>query len=80
MSALKVRPLIMWIEDVQALSGVRCHELSSPEWRRRFRLWYDSGETVEGGAAMLKAWPWPKAPMALVGSELCALRERMLRR
>ena len=59
---LRIRPLHLWIEDAVRESG-KPHrpELQSPAWRKRFRLWYDTGETVAGAAEMLRKWPWPLA-------------------
>ena len=76
-SGLKVRPLHIWIEDIKREAGIYRPELDTPEWRKRFRLWYDTGETVEGGAEMLRMWPWPKHAEPPVGPEFRALRERM---
>lgn len=80
-AGLHVRPFIMWIEDAIRESG-RPHrvEFQSPEWRKRFRLWYDSGETVAGAAEMLRMWPWPKSGgEPPTGAGLKALRERMVK-
>lgn len=79
-AGLRVRPLHQWIEDAKRESGVYRPELETPEWRKRFRLWYDTGETVEGAADMLRMWPWPKSGGApSVGPSLKAMRERMER-
>jgi hypothetical protein len=75
--SLPVRPLPMWIEDVMRTSGVRRPELLQPEWRRRLRLWRDSGETVESAAENLRRWPWPRLEATPTGSALRGLRERM---
>lgn len=78
-AGLKVRPFIMWVEDAMRESGVRRPELGTPEWRRRFKLWYDHGETVQGAAEMLRKWPWPKTSSTPTGDDLRGLRERMAR-
>lgn len=83
---LRVRPFIMWVEDVIREAGgygivrrsmVGPHGWSS-EWRRRFMLWYDVGETVASAAEMLRKWPWPRSGgEPPTGEALRALRERM---
>ena len=78
-AGLRVRPFIMWVEDAQRESGVRRPELDSPEWRKRFRLWYETGESVAGAAEMLRKWPWPRQDVIVTGAGLKALRERMAR-
>ncbi len=80
MTSLPVRPLIMWIEDVIHTSGTAREEYQSPEWRARFRLWRDAGETVKSGADMLRKWPWPKDEIVPTGRALRDLRERMAAR
>lgn len=77
-SGLKIRPFIMWVEDAIRESGVaRRPEYQTPEWRRRFRLWYQHDETVAGAADMLRKWPWPSTAEPATGARLKALRERM---
>jgi hypothetical protein len=78
-AGLRVRPFIMWVEDAIRDSGIPSRvEYRTPEWRKRFRLWYDSGETVAGAAEMLRKWPWPHSGGAPpTGPALKALRERM---
>lgn len=79
-AGLHVRPFIMWVEDAIVESDVpRRAEYFTPEWRKRFRLWYDSGETVAGAADMLRMWPWPRGGAPPTGPALKALRERMER-
>jgi hypothetical protein len=75
---LRVRPFIMWVEDAIRESGVPARvEYALPEWRRRFRLWYDSEETVAGAAEMLRKWNWPNGSEPIVGARLTALLARM---
>jgi hypothetical protein len=74
---LHVRPFIMWIEDVLNESRQWRSELKTPEWRKRLRLWYDTGESVSSAADMLRKWPWPKDDLIPIGKELRELRKRV---
>jgi hypothetical protein len=76
---LHVRPLHMWIADVIRTSGVVRPEFGTPVWRARFRLWQDTGETVDGAAEMLRRWPFPALSATPVGAELRAVVDRMAR-
>lgn len=77
-AGLRTRPFIMWVEDAVRESGLpHRKEYKTPEWRRRFRLWYNSDETVAGAAEMLKMWNWPRGDVSPIGGGLKALRERM---
>ena len=79
-AGLRVRPFIMWVEDAQRESGIPARaEYMTPEWRKRFRLWCDTGETVAGAAEMLRMWPWPRQAINPTGPALKALRDRMAR-
>ena len=83
-AGLRVRPFIMWVEDAIRESGVigdavAMREMKTPVWRKRFKLWYDTGESVAGAAEMIRKWPWPRPDVVLTGAGLKALRERMQR-
>ena len=60
-AGLHVRPFIMWVEDAIRESGmnrsaVAMASMGTAVWRKRFRLWCDTGETVAGAAEMLRKW------------------------
>jgi hypothetical protein len=55
----------LWIDDAVRESGKpHREEFQSAAWKQRFRLWYDTGETVAGAAEMLRKWPWARVASA----------------
>ena len=80
-SKLPVRPFHMWVEDVVRESGIHgafVEEIAnSPEWRKRLKLWYNTGETVAGAAEMLHKWPKQQPSATPTGRELKELRDHM---
>lgn len=51
-SSLPVRPHMMWVIDVEREAGAIVP--AGDDWKRRLRLWHDSGESVTSAAKMLK--------------------------